>query len=159
MLLDLPFKPMKWDQGNIYSRAPCSIHQSWDKTLPSTPSNALWCMKFSSLTLGSRYSSLPVWMLYAVPSHPFGWLFFWPQIVFSYAHTVQVSAEYLRRVLCGPLEFSFCATISPTGLRPVLAPSVFLDSQLCVFNLGNSWAVTWALPPSPMAWELFQDRS
>lgn len=89
-------------------------------------------MKFSSLTLGSRYSSLPVWMLCAVPSHPFGWLFFWPQIVFSHAHTVQVSAEYLRRVLCGSLEFSFCATISPTGLCPILAPSVPGFSALCL---------------------------
>ena len=81
-----------------------------------------------------------------------------PGLRLSPASTDQVSAERLGRVPCRSLEFSFCASFSPEELCPVLAPSVFLDSQLYVFDSGASLGITWVSLPYLMALELFQDR-
>ena len=87
----------------------------------------LWCVEFPSLPLPCLCECrmlFPI-IIFACSFHG---------LRLSPASTDQLSVERLGRVPGRSLEFSFCASFSPEELCPVLAPSVFLDSQLYVFD-------------------------
>lgn len=79
------------------------------------------------------------------------WVALFLDSVFPSASTDQMSAERLRRVPCRLLEFSFCESLSPKELCPVLAPSVFLDSQLCL-QLRKFTGCYVGFPSLPTPW-------
>ena len=108
-------------------------------SLPSV----LCIMVFFSLIGENRHYSRLRMALGTVSSIPSGWLFPWPQVVSSHACTALCLARYTKETLCGSLEFSLCAEVSPVHFPENSTILVSLDSgpflQL-ILSTGLSWS-------------------